>query len=124
MSFKMSLACAALGALMLAPLAANAKTIKSTGGIVDGQGHIVAGTGFLAARNSTGNYTLSFAGGSFRKVPAFTCSGAGANGGAPICIIFGFSYSKTGTTTVNILIVNQSNQPQDNSFHFTEVTTH
>lgn len=122
MSLKMSLACAVLGALMLAP-AADAKVIKSTAGIVDGQGHVVAGKGFTAVRNSTGNYTLSFPGGTFRKVPAFTCSGAGANGGAPICIIFGFSYSKTGTTTVNVLIVNQTNTPQDNAFHFTEVTT-
>jgi hypothetical protein len=124
MPLRILLGCAALGALLLAPIAASANFVLSMGGIVDGQGHVVAGSGFTAVRTSTGSYTLSFPAHSFRSPPAFTCSGAGANGGAPICIIFGYGYNKTGTTTVNVLIVNPSGQAQDNAFHFTEVTTH
>jgi hypothetical protein len=131
MNIRLSLA-SALTAIALIPALAQAGDvflpgtggIKNVSGVVDQNGKVVAGKGFTAARNGTGDYTLSFPAGSFpTHGPALTCSGAGANGGVPICVIYGLNWQIAGTTTVNVRIWNQTGAAQDNAFHFTEITT-
>lgn len=121
LKMKFLLTAAIAGALMVTP--AIGKSIKSTAGIINSNGTIVAGSGFTVVRNSTGDYTITFPGGVFpTHAPAMTCSPFGINGSTPVCVVFGESWSKTNPTTFNIRTYTLAGAHQDNEFQFTEVT--
>jgi hypothetical protein len=117
-----AVACCA-GVMM--PLAAQAKAIKFTSGLVGADGSLIAGGDFLVLHNGTGDYTLVFGKGAFKNVPVVTCTAASINSLLAICNIASDLYSGDGSATVEIKLYSRSEgKLEDNAFAFTEVTTH
>jgi len=108
------------------PMAADAATaIKSTSGLIAGDGSRRLGHGFTSQRLGAGDYLLTFSAGAFPTTgPAFTCSPAGIEHNAEICDVWLTDWHTQSPTTVEIhLYSNQDGTMEDNSFFFTELTT-
>jgi hypothetical protein len=102
---------------------ADAKTWKVSGGWVGQDGSIIAGVGFTATHDGTGQYTVTYPDGSFKKAPIFSCTATGINGNVPVCNLYGyFTDGAGGATALFRVFALPSGAAEDNGFQFTEIT--
>lgn len=87
------------------------------GGIVNGNGGIVYGSGFTVTHSQTGVYGISFSG-TFHKCPLIDALPAGGANVIPQLYYYNCS---NGSVQITILMENTSGTLTDNAFHFTAV---
>jgi hypothetical protein len=122
---RLRFAAAALAVLMsaIAPVASQAKAIKSTSGLISADGSVLAGSGFLLVRNGVEDYTITFGKGAFKAAPVVTCTAAGVQTLLAICNISSTILFADGSATIGIrLYARSSGKLEDNNFTFTEIT--
>jgi hypothetical protein len=96
--------------------------VKTISGWITSTGSTSAGSGFTAVRNSTGNYTISFAVGTWSGLtaPVMMVTPAGQNPDIPIGQVSSFSWFPDGSASFTIIIDSiATGLPQDNDFFFT-----
>jgi hypothetical protein len=118
---KKALTVAAIAACLTS--SAEAKNIRFSSGWVNRDGAIVVGTGFSVTHDATGEYTITYPAGSFKKPPVFSCIPAGINGSLAVCDLFTYVGNSGGIAVQFRLFTRSSGAAQDNDFQFTEVTT-
>jgi hypothetical protein len=100
------------------------KPIASTGGLISDTGHVLGGTGFTAARKSTGKYFLQFPKGSFNEQPVFTCTPLAINTVLPVCniAVIEWNASDHSASLEFAIYSSEKGAPINNTFTFTEYT--
>jgi hypothetical protein len=116
----------AMATCLAVPMAAHATAIKSTSGLIAGDGTRKWGHGFTSQHLGAGDYILSFSAGAFPiHAPIFTCSPAGVEFHAAICDVWFVDWHTDSPSTAEIHLYSRvDGAMEDNAFDFIEMTAH